>query len=103
MWGGDDVDGTVPVGSYPPNARGLYDMAGNVWRLTSDPWRGSYAEMLSESESMGPEDPRMRRVVRGGSWGANATNLRVRYRDSHRPFGAREMVGFRCAASAEGG
>ncbi|HIE94244.1 MAG TPA: hypothetical protein EYQ83_15800 [Acidobacteria bacterium] len=78
-------------------------MAGNVWRFTSDPWRGSYAEMLSESESMGPEDPRMRRVVRGGSWGANAATLCVRYRNSHRPFDAREMVGFRGAASAEGG
>jgi formylglycine-generating enzyme required for sulfatase activity len=31
---------------------------------------------------------------------ANAANLRVRYRDSHRPHDAREMVGFRCARSA---
>ncbi|MEL7046613.1 MAG: hypothetical protein AAGL66_16610 [Pseudomonadota bacterium] len=38
-----------------------------------------------------------RRVVRGESCGAHSANMRVRYRDSHRPFDAREMVGFWCA------
>ena len=100
-WGGNGIRETVPVGSYPANARGLYDMSGNVWRFTSDPWLGSYAEMPANSadvEKMAAK-PSVRRVVRGGSWGANAANLRVRYRDSHRPFDAREMVGFRCARS----
>ncbi|MGI9263509.1 MAG: formylglycine-generating enzyme family protein [Gammaproteobacteria bacterium] len=99
-WGGNGIDTTVPVGSYPPNDRGLYDMAGNVWHFVSDPWLGSYQEMLGDSTSGEAHDPMIRRVVRGGSWGANAVNLRVRYRDSHRPFDAREMVGFRCAMSA---
>ncbi|MEO1202265.1 MAG: SUMF1/EgtB/PvdO family nonheme iron enzyme [Pseudomonadota bacterium] len=99
-WGGNGIDTTVPVGSYPPNARGLYDMSGNVWHFTADPWLGSYADMAA-MESPPPVDERTRRVVRGGSYGANAANLRVRYRDSHRPFDAREMVGFRCARSAE--
>jgi len=100
-WGGSAIRATVPVGSYPPNARGLYDMSGNVWRFTSDPWLGSYAEMSAGSadSEVSAADPSIRRVVRGGSWGANAANLRVRYRDSHRPFDAREMVGFRCAKS----
>lgn len=100
-WGGNGIGTTVPVGSYPPNPRGLYDMAGNVWHFTSDPWLGTYAEMLRDTTggAGASEDPLVRRVVRGGSWGANAANLRVRYRDSHRPFDAREMVGFRCAMS----
>jgi len=100
-WGGNGIRTTVPVGSYPPNARGLYDMSGNVWRFTSDPWQGSYAEMSASSRELDETatHPNLRRVVRGGSWGANAANLRVRYRDSHRPFDAREMVGFRCAKS----
>ena len=103
-WGGNGIDQTVPVGSYPPNARGLYDMSGNVWHFTADPWLGAYADMAewsgSVAEADARADPSIRRVVRGGSWGANAANLRVRYRDSHRPFDAREMVGFRCAKSS---
>lgn len=98
-WGGNNIDTTVAVGSYPPNGRGLYDMAGNVWQFTADPWLGSYAELLEDpaKAKAASSDPNIRRVVRGGSWGANAANLRIRYRDSHRPFDAREMVGFRCA------
>jgi len=101
-WGGNQIESTVPVGSYLPNPRGLYDMSGNVWHFTSDPWAGSYAEMAADPASVQEltADPDVRRVVRGGSWGANAANLRIRYRDSHRPFDAREMVGFRCVRSA---
>ena len=99
-WGGNGIDTTVAVGSYAPNARGLYDMSGNVWHFTATPWFGSYAETMAMTagEREAATDPATRRVVRGGSWGANSANLRVRYRDSHRPYDAREMVGFRCAA-----
>lgn len=101
-WGQNGIDSTVSVGSYAPNSRGLYDMAGNVWHFTADPWVGPYSDMLADPTAFeaAQDDLRVRRVVRGGSWGANAANLRVRYRDSHRPFDAREMVGFRCARSA---
>jgi formylglycine-generating enzyme required for sulfatase activity len=101
-WGDNGIDTTVPVGSYPPNARGLYDMAGNIWHFTADPWLGSYEEAEDYDDPVSAnEDPDIRRVVRGGSFGANAANLRVRYRDSHRPRDAREMVGFRCARTAD--
>lgn len=97
-WSGSETGGTVPVASYPPNGRGLYDMAGNVWKFTADPWLDGMEPAAIPGRI---DEVRIRRVVRGGSWGANAANLRVRYRDSHRPFDAREMVGFRCARSAE--
>ncbi len=102
-WGGNGINGTVPVGSYPPNAPGLYDMSGNVWHFTADPWFGAYGDVPADAEEVrrSAEDPRIRRVVRGGSWGANAANLRIRYRDSHRPYDARGMVGFRCAKDAD--
>lgn len=103
-WRGNGIDGTVPVASYRPNSRGLYDMSGNVWRFTADPWRGSYAEAANATDPVANGDAQgARKVVRGGSWGANAANLRVRYRDSHRSFDAREMVGFRCAWSPGSG
>jgi len=103
-WGGNGIDTTMPVGSYPPNRRGLYDMSGNVWHFTADPWLGSYDETARHPDPQSANgDPDIRRVVRGGSFGANAANLRVRYRDSHRPWDAREMVGFRCARSADDG
>jgi len=101
-WSGSGIGATVAVGSYPPNPRGLYDMAGNVWRFTADPWLGAWEEMLEDpaKADTARDDPSIRRVVKGGSWGAHAANLRIRYRDSHRPLDAREMVGFRCARSA---
>jgi len=102
-WGGNAINTTVRAGSYPPNLRGLFDMAGNVWHFTASPWLGSYAETLADPVAAveAANDPDIRRVVRGGSFGANAANLRIRYRDSHRPYDAREMVGFRCARSAD--
>lgn len=102
-WSGSGVGGTVPVASYPANPFGLYDMSGNVWKFLADPWRPSYegtpAHPAPVDSALAARD-RRRRVVRGGSWGASIANLRVRYRDSHRPWDAREMVGFRCARSA---
>lgn len=102
-WSADGIDEPVPVASYPPNGFGLYDMAGNVWKFLADEWRDSHEGELLRPGGLDPDTAAAvtsRRVVRGGSWGAAAVNLRVRYRDSHRPHDAREMVGFRCALSA---
>jgi sulfatase modifying factor 1 len=105
-WGDDGIDEPVPVASFPPNAFGLFDMAGNVWKYLADGWSPSHESEKLAQDALDPDTASVvttRRVVRGGSWGASAANLRVRYRDSHRPFDAREMVGFRCAVTANGG
>jgi formylglycine-generating enzyme required for sulfatase activity len=97
---------TAPVGSFPANAYGLYDMAGNVWEFMADAW-GPYPS-VPQSDPLAGGEPlkgdgylsvKGRRVIRGGSWGGAPLNLRVAYRDSHPADGARDFVGFRCAAS----
>lgn len=98
----------VKVGSYPQNGYGLYDIAGNVWEYLADEW-GSYPQTAeTQVDPVAGGDlfvtdsflkVTSRRVIRGGSWGGSAINLRVAYRDSHPPTGAGDHVGFRCAAS----
>ena len=80
-YGASKLGTTAPVGSYPPNGFGLFDMSGNVWEWTADPWQSGSTE---------------RYVIRGGSFGGAPVNLRVSYRDSHRASDRREFVGFRC-------
>jgi formylglycine-generating enzyme len=95
---------TTPVGSYPPNGYGLFDMAGNVWEYLADEW-GPYPSAPQVDPTPGGVfntgdaflNVKTRRVLRGGSWGGAPVNLRVAYRDSHPPENARDFVGFRCA------
>jgi formylglycine-generating enzyme required for sulfatase activity len=97
----------VAVGSYPPNAFGLFDMGGNVWELLLDEWQESYMPAdQADPVGGGPIDDARpltvtgRRVLRGGSFGAAVVNLRTRWRDSHVVTNAVAFVGFRCAYPA---
>jgi formylglycine-generating enzyme required for sulfatase activity len=59
--------GTTPVGSYAPNAFGVYDMHGNVWEWTADCWNENYngAPVTAAAWTSGDCS---RHVFRGGSW-----------------------------------
>lgn len=76
-----------PVGCFPANGYGLYDMAGNVWQWTKDEWRGDlYAspEDAPETASYDPADPyATQRVIKGGSF-LCADNYCLRYRPAAR-------------------
>jgi formylglycine-generating enzyme required for sulfatase activity len=113
----DGFKHTAPVGSFPPNPFGLYDMAGNVSEWIQD-WMGAEKNYYLISPEKDPPGPRpnlqacMRvdcigsqaitnKVYRGGAWNENAGALRsANRRDSHfqlRPEG----TGFRCAKSSK--
>src|SRR5262249_18175090 len=65
-----DNERPAPVGSFPPNKFGLYDMVGNVFEWVEDCWHANYTNAPKDgspwlTESGGNCDTR---VVRGGSW-----------------------------------
>lgn len=66
--------GTTSVRAHPPNALGVYGMAGNVWDWTSDWYKPDYYGASNVRNPAGPGDGTLR-VVRGGAW----TNVDVGY------------------------
>jgi formylglycine-generating enzyme required for sulfatase activity len=67
---------TVPVGSFLPNAFGLYDMQGNVSEWVEDCWNDAYTAAVPTDGSAWVEGDCKGHVVRGGSWEDSATELR---------------------------
>ena len=106
----DGYQYTAPVGSYPPNGYGLYDMAGNVWEWCLDEYQedfyrkspqrnpmagGTISNVISNFTSV-----IALRVIRGGSWGSDPSGVRVADRNyAGNPTSAYDVVGFRCAGS----
>ena len=104
------VNDRTPVGRYPPNGYGLYDMAGgNVseWCLDeyqsdfytrsprANPIAGGTITSIINNFTSGGSD----RVLRGGSRVSNSFSVRVATRHGFTPTGAFYDVGFRCARS----
>ena len=74
---------TTPVGQFPPNAFGLYDMHGNVYEFCQDVYHENYNEAPTDGsawEIEGYSDSN-RRVCRGGSWSSNPRRCRSANRD----------------------
>ncbi|VXD22777.1 hypothetical protein PL8927_760084 [Planktothrix serta PCC 8927] len=93
---------TTVVGSFPPNAFGLYDMHGNVWEWCADPLHENYQGAPTDGsvwESGGNTDFR---VVRGGSWYDNPRNCRSANRFKSVPDSRNLYFGFRVVSSPPG-
>lgn len=109
----DGYEHTSPVGSFPANGYGLYDMAGNVWEWTTD-WYREHGKITSPcctldnprggtlEESFDPRQPSIevaRRVTKGGSH-LCAPNYCRRYRPAARMSQPVDTsishLGFRC-------
>ena len=116
----DGFEGTAPVASFPPNAYGLHDMAGNVWEWTTD-WhrepgaiqhacspvhhpRGGERDSSVEPGTSGPPVPR--KVMKGGSF-LCAPNYCRRYRPAARMAQPLDTsichLGFRCIVRVASG
>lgn len=92
----DGFEQTSPVGRFPANGFGLHDMSGNQWEWVQD----CYVDHYRNAPSVGGarEFPACRsRVVRGGSWGDNATFLRAAYRVPYLSGYRQQAFGFRLA------
>ena len=87
---------TCNVGSYAPNAFGLYDMHGNIAELTADSYGRYYYKDSPGVDPQGPEKGNDK-VVLGGSWGTDAARCRCAFRRSNATSGAAYFFGFRVA------
>jgi uncharacterized repeat protein (TIGR03803 family) len=90
---------TSPVGSFPANGYGLYDMAGNIfeycWDWYAAPPYPAGSPYLGGTNPTGPATESLR-VIRGGVWVSYATYARCADRDNVSPENADGYVGFRC-------
>ncbi len=104
---GAHLNKAMPVGSYPPNAFGLYDMHGNVWEWVEDCWnssetqvpdQGGYDIANNDSSAVLSGDCSIR-VLRGGAWNTDASYLRLASRDWYHAGLRFYSKGFRLAMS----
>jgi len=104
----DKWEHTAPVGSFPENDYGLFDMAGNVWEWCADEYVPDYYWRSPRDNPTGPGNPVLfvdndftnvenERVLRGGSWLDRPDILRCAFRDKDHASSAFNSVGFRCA------
>jgi eukaryotic-like serine/threonine-protein kinase len=89
---------TTPVGSFPPNAFGLYDMHGNVWEWCLDECQPNYVGAPTDGSAWTNKlssDNNILRRLRGGSWSNYARNCRSASRFSHSSTNRYLSYGFR--------
>jgi formylglycine-generating enzyme required for sulfatase activity len=91
---------TTEVGSYPPNAFGLYDMHGNVWEWCSDIYDEDYYKVTPLVDPKGPAEGKPK-VMRGGAWNEYAYKCRSADRNHRWPKTNETIIGFRVVLEIE--
>jgi formylglycine-generating enzyme len=95
--------GSHPVGQKLPNAWGLYDTSGNVWKWCNDFYGEEYYREGPDRDPRGPATGE-NRVVRGGGWNSRPDHCRSAYRNYEMPAfsdvcfakDVHGAIGFRC-------
>jgi len=109
----DGYPSTSPVGAFPANGYGLFDMSGNVWEWTSDWYRADYYQTVADvisinpkgpSDSFDPSEPKVaKRVHRGGSYLCTdqyCSRFIAGGRGKGEPDTGTNHLGFRCVRDA---
>ena len=91
---------TSPVGDYPPNKFGIYDMGGNVWEWVADWYFADYYLDSPRENPQGPATGELK-VARGGSWKTSIVGIRTTNRTANLPNVFSSGVSFRCVLDDE--
>ena len=91
---------TTPVGSFPDNKFGLYDLHGNVWEWCEDVWHEKYENAPKDGSSWNENNSQVSfRTLRGGSWYSDPEFCRSADRSSFNAGNCINYIGFRLAVS----
>ena len=91
---------TTPVGTFQPNAFGLYDMHGNVWEWCQDSWHSNYKGAPTDGSAwLDNEESSNRKLLRGGSWDSFPASCRSASRILNDLDNINYGIGFRVVCS----